>query len=292
MKKIIVSFLLMNLFAVSCCTRRQQEHSFTSVTARNLDSVYKDILVRRCGECAGSMKYDIDVGVIDLSLTVSLQSPSLQNLDCLKDYPLRNLDLFSATNLCDITGLRGMKGLRFLYISDSLVTNLSPLENGIFFSLSLIDTPIVDLHPLKSCSIRSLDLSGTKISDNELSVLTDVSDLRELALNSTKISDLKTITQLKLVSLSIDNTKVETILPLTNMPLRVLSLINLKIPENEIDILLEKADIDKRPLGIILPNENVKESKLWKAGVGVASEAEEALGVSGAAYQKKIKRGG
>ena len=81
---------------------------------------------------------------------------------------LRNKDID------DLARLRGMPGLRWLYLGDTDVSDLSPLAG------------LTDM--------RDLELSGTNVTD--LSPLTGMTNLRRLHINHTPVSDLSPLAEL------------------------------------------------------------------------------------------------
>ena len=122
------------------------------------------------------------------------------------------------------------------YLSDNGITSgyLEIGQNGMFY-LNLERSEIVDLSILKGMPIDSLRLSGTDVED--LSSISDFSEIFELRLSGTKISDLSPIANLPLRELKIDGTLVKNISSISNMPLRYLSMMGITV--TNIDVLKE-----------------------------------------------------
>ena len=105
---------------------------------------------------------------------------------------LQSLDV-TLCPLADLSGIVGMKGLRRLWVGDTLVADLAPLKG--LTSLEDVDlhgTAIGDesiQHLANLRALRRLDLQGTNVSDTAVSTLEQFTNLETLNLYRTKISN-------------------------------------------------------------------------------------------------------
>lgn len=90
---------------------------------------------------------------------------------------------------------RGLRGLRVLYLSRTLVTDpglahLEPLTSLEVLSLretSVTDAGLKHLRALRG--LRELDLEGTRVTDSGLTVLKELPALRKLYLERTRVTE-------------------------------------------------------------------------------------------------------
>jgi len=141
------------------------------------------------------------------------------------------------TGVTDLTPLQGMM-LRGLDLRGTAVTDIGPLRGLPLTELYLEGTAVSDLGPLRDTKLRSLYLSGTPVEDlsplrglplTELNLLgTNVEDLTPLRglpleflwLNETPVSDISALTHCPLVSLTLHRTLVTDLMPLIGTDLQ------------------------------------------------------------------------
>jgi Leucine-rich repeat (LRR) protein len=123
---------------------------------------------------------------------------------------LENLNL-TGTELTDLSVVPQFKFYEYtsLFLSDTNVTDLSPLKGKSFYSLFLRNTKIKDFSPLANIYVsETLDLSGNEIADLEFFANLKFG-LESLKLNSTNVSDLTPLGSFAYLDyLEIENTNV------------------------------------------------------------------------------------
>ncbi len=118
------------------------------------------------------------------------------------------------TGVSDLSPLAGLK-LFALYIEKTHVTDLSPIRGMPIRELYLSDTIVKDLSPLKGMPLQVLNLLRTRVHD--LEPLAKM-PLRTLWLNDTKVSSIEPLRGVPLESLTLKGTKVADLGPLEHMP--------------------------------------------------------------------------
>ena len=116
---------------------------------------------------------------------------------------------------------RDSNGQLQLDLSNSDITDLSPLKGMPLVSLNLAQTQIEDISPLEGFPLVTLDLTQTQVSD--LSVLSKL-PLQNLVLGATLVRDLGPLKYRPLNRLDVSYTKVRDLTPLKTMPLIRLDL--------------------------------------------------------------------
>jgi tetratricopeptide (TPR) repeat protein len=141
------------------------------------------------------------------------------------------------------------KGLCAVDLSNTSVSDLSPLKDIPISRLNLMRTSIFDLSPLKSLPLTSLNIAYTKISDlsplrgmrlTELNIgqtwVKDISPvkgmpLKFLNLDSLPVKDLSIVKGMPLERLGVHRTDVTDLSPLKDMPLAKLNMIGTQITD-------------------------------------------------------------
>ncbi|MCY2987934.1 MAG: leucine-rich repeat domain-containing protein, partial [Planctomycetota bacterium] len=178
---------------------------------------------------------------------------------------LTSLDL-SGLSVSNLSGLQYAIGLRFLNLSDTKVTDLSPLVpknrkvDGVVVGLwnleylGLDGTPLADLQPLTKLTklkVLSLDMDeGTNV-EHSLEPLRDLAKLTHLRVNNYGIQDVSPLGDLdNLQYLSLAGNKIQDMRPLAEIPsLSVLDLRNNQVVS--IDALLGQTIIDNFEPGYV-----------------------------------------
>jgi len=138
-----------------------------------------------------------DAGLDEISSLTGLRELGLRQAE-VKGSGLRHFSQLQSLDvtlcpLADLSGIAGMRGLRRLWVGDTLVTDLAPLKG--LTSLEEVDlhgTAIGDEsmpHLAGLRALRRLDLQGTNVSDAAVSTLEQLSNLETLNLYRTKISN-------------------------------------------------------------------------------------------------------
>jgi Leucine-rich repeat (LRR) protein len=153
---------------------------------------------------------------------MQLESLSLRkihgvDLHAVAQFPLKKLFLGTASGNLDLTALKGLK-LEELDLEGRPVSDLSPLQGMPLRELFLNGTKVTDLGPLRGMPLKRLECSGAPITD--LSPLAQCTALEVLAINRTRVEDLRALAGLKLVALRIDDTQVRDVSALRGMSLR------------------------------------------------------------------------
>ncbi len=129
------------------------------------------------------------------------------------------LDL-SNTPITDLTPLKGAP-ISKLWINDTAVSDLEPLRGLPLKRLFAGNTRVTDLAPLRGMPIIELTLNGTRISD--LSPLHGM-PLESLIIGGTDVADLEPLRGMAIKRLIFYDTKITDLRPLQGMPLEELSL--------------------------------------------------------------------
>ncbi len=205
-----------------------------TVAAMPVDQQFKAV-VGRLREC--NPRFDMQAKrIVRDGELVGLKFPAhsiddLRPLQALKK--LEVLDCGGAANdrgrIADLSPLRGLP-LKYLIISDNVVSDLSPLEGMPLISLCLArNVTLKNLKPLSGLPLKYLDLNHTSVSD--LSPLARAKHLQVLHLDQTLTSDLTPLRELPLTTLSVPFTKVADLSPLRGMGLNSLSLLDTPVTD-------------------------------------------------------------
>lgn len=164
---------------------------------------------------------------------------------------IRELRIYPALMLADITPLRALRSLKTLRIMDrGICTNIEALRGLPLEHLEIVGTEVRDLSPLKGMPLTYLgiwpfagdDLSplrGMKLKDGNLgggTILRDLEPLRGMplesfCLNHTDVHDLSPLAGMPLKRLEIQNTKVKDLTPLAGAPLEFLAFANTEVTD-------------------------------------------------------------
>lgn len=173
-----------------------------------------------------------DVG--DISVTrhmplekVDLRGTRVQDISPLKGKQIAELDV-SNTRIVDFRPLAGMP-LTFLDASGTLIVDLSVLKGMPLKHLSLARTKVSSLTYLSSMQLTHLDLSDTIVRD--VTPLRGIGTLDSLYLNNTDVTDINTLSGLKIANLSLSGTGVRDLSSLKSMPLRSLNLAGCQVSD-------------------------------------------------------------
>lgn len=149
--------------------------------------------------------------VVDLSPVSRMTDMKVLNLKATDGWGWdRNKETHSA--LADVSPLRKMTQLEYLYLRDTSVADLTPLRNMTHLrGLDLGGTLVTDLGPLEGMTeLEWLDISATQVSD--LSPLARMTNLRELFCGGTQVADLSPLTDLtEIRELGLSRTPVQEI---------------------------------------------------------------------------------
>ncbi len=127
------------------------------------------------------------------------------------------------TPVSDLSPLAGMPLTELDCYQCKGVTDLSPLHGAPLVSLDLGDTGVASLAPLAGATLKRLRAGHTKITD--LTSLSQLPALEELAIDGLPITDLAPLAKLHLTSLDCaGSTKITSIAPLRGQPLRFLRI--------------------------------------------------------------------
>ncbi len=155
-------------------------------------------------------------------------------------FDVNGFDLWiSGSGLSDLSAVRRLAGLQRLHVDSRDLSDISALTGLPLIYLSLGNTSVVDLSPLRGMKLQELMLSGSN-RIVEISVLqgmplkslttyaTGVADLsplegsslRRLNCSDTPVSDLSPIASLPLEALDIRSTRIKDWSPIARMPLQ------------------------------------------------------------------------
>lgn len=167
-------------------------------------------------------------------VAAELFDSGIRSVEALRGVPLRYLDL-SMTDVSDLSPLAGMP-LTELLIEQTPVSDISVLKGMSLEGLKLQDTRVTDLSPIYGMKLKELNLKGIPVSD--LAPLADM-PLQTLWVPDTNVVDLTPISQIKLVSLDVQDTQVSTLQPIAEMS----TLKRLNIANTPIDDLTPLKDL-------------------------------------------------
>lgn len=194
----------------------------------------------------------------------------LAPLDDLK--PLRNLPLevlyLGYTRVNDLSPLSGMRTLKRLSLTQTDVSDITPLANLSLVALDLSNSKARALYPLLNMPLQKLNLSHTQATD--FSVLRGM-PLVSLKIAQTRFRDLTLLKNMPLNLLDAAGTSVWNLRPLQGMPLEWLSLADTPIediawiegmPLKDLDISHTKVKNIKALRGMPLRSLNIKRTAI------------------------------
>lgn len=97
-------------------------------------------------------------------VVLSLSGTQVDDLSALAGAPLEELYLVR-TKVTDLGPLAGMRQLRSLWLNDSPVSDISPLQTVPLVSLTLAGTKVSDLSPLKGLPLKRLHVARSEVAD-------------------------------------------------------------------------------------------------------------------------------
>jgi hypothetical protein len=166
-----------------------------------------------------------------------IDGPGLQDISPVRALPGLRFIFSNSRSLTDLSSLRGMH-LVDVTVTNSGVADLSPLKGMKLTHLEVTGSPVSDLWPIKGMPLLDLQVAYTAVVDLSplegmklkcLNVggcgrLSDLSPLEgmpltELNLPGTAVSDLSPLKGMRLTYLGFPNTPVSDISPLSGMPL-------------------------------------------------------------------------
>jgi Leucine-rich repeat (LRR) protein len=158
--------------------------------------------------------------------SLELGGEQLSDLSPLQGMPLTGFTCF-AKRVTDLSPLRGMK-LRYLKFETGIVSDLAPLK-GMPLETLAVWGKVFDLSPLKGMKLVNLYLPGLKTDD--LTALSDMKTLKDLAIDLSNISDLSALRGLNLTGLNLSATQVSDLSPLQGMKLTWLTCSGAKVSD-------------------------------------------------------------
>ena len=136
----------------------------------------------------------------------------------------------------DISVLSGSK-ITMLTLRETAVTNLAPLKSCQIRSLSLHGSNISDISALEGSTFYLLDLTETAVTD--LAPVARITILDELRLRGTRVSDITPLQKSTIRSLDIRDTAVTNLAPIVKM--QKLEKLDLTTPQ-----LMQNLDVLRR----------------------------------------------
>ncbi|MCM8533891.1 MAG: hypothetical protein NE330_22200, partial [Lentisphaeraceae bacterium] len=122
--------------------------------------------------------------------------PNVGRLIPLIDLPINKIDASNAV-LYNIDGLRGMKSLKHLNLSDTYVEVLDPLSGLELDYLNLSNTCVVELKPLRNSKVKYLDIRGQKLK--YLTSLMEMTNIEKIRLDESKYKSYKDKRELRVM---------------------------------------------------------------------------------------------
>ena len=213
----------------------QPGHYPVGITLRDADGrSTSDLFVLSLGA-----ELEFEDSNLEAAVREALDRPS----DPLVDVDVLGLGTLNATNsgIADLGGIEALEGLSFLQLFGNDITDITPLrELTRLTNLSLGGSEISDLEPLEDLvNLTSLSLHDSGIDDltavsgftqlvfldlgfndlgDDIEPLTNVSNLRQLNLSGTQLSDVSPLAELEeLQTLEIATNSIEDITPLETL---------------------------------------------------------------------------
>ncbi len=197
------------------------------------------------------------------------------------------LRFVNAWGVRDLTGIECAINATDISLSESMVTDLSPLSELVKLEELKItgSKELVDLEPLKGLeNLTYLELQGLGITN--LEPLSDITNLESLSIQNADLSDLSPLSELsKLIYLSLRNDKINNLEPLGSLE----NLNTLDLTENEIQSLeglssllnLEWLGLDTNQISDLEPISNL-------TGLGTLSVRSNRISVIDVAAEMRI----
>ncbi len=190
----------------------------------------------------------------------------LENLPILVLPPTLRAVVRKELRLSDVVPLTkdNIKQLTRLHAWKKGVVNVQGLEFAVNLTeLELGGNPIEDISPLRSLmQLTHLGLGATNLSDPDLSLLSELTSLRYLALWDNQISDLSPLASLtSLVGLDLGGNQISDVSPLSELT----DLVELSLGDNQISdvsplatlIALQELSLANNPLSDLRPLSNL-----------------------------------
>ncbi|MFA6564686.1 MAG: SUMF1/EgtB/PvdO family nonheme iron enzyme [Verrucomicrobiia bacterium] len=125
--------------------------------------------------------------------------------------------LLNEAAIADISPLAALSGLRVLSLDNTKISDLSPLKGMALRNLNCGHSSVSDLSVLRGMPLEILYFTQTEVGD--LSPLAGM-PLDTLSCQATRVHDLSPLKGMKLTGLVCDRTQVTDLSPLTAMPLK------------------------------------------------------------------------
>lgn len=143
-------------------------------------------------------------GVTDFALEIThglvFSATNINDLSVLKGLPIESLRLFCCRNITNLTALSGMK-LKSIDLYKTPVSDISPLKGMNLEELNLLGTGVTDISVLKGMPLKILYLPND-VSD--ISPLRGMDYLVYLCMSSRNVTDLSPLAGMKLEVLDIN----------------------------------------------------------------------------------------
>lgn len=136
-----------------------------------------------------------------------LEGNGVRDLGPLKGMPLTKLYL-NDTRVDDLSPLKGAAELRELNLVGTRVSDLGPLEKTPLRMLWVSGCPVRDITPLSKVPLVSVTLADTEVSD--LSPLKGHPTLKRLHIAGTEVTDLSALSSLRLTRLIFTPRRIKT----------------------------------------------------------------------------------
>ena len=187
-------------------------------------------------------------------LPVLIMHPALRAV-VRKELRLSNVVPLTEDNIKQLTRLHAWK---------KGIVNVQGLEFAVNLTeLDLAGNPIEDINPLQELiNLTRLGLGATNLSDSDLSLLSELTDLRYLGLWSNQISDISPLASLtSLVALDLGGNQISDLSPLSELT----DLVELALGDNQISDLsplsvlmeLRNLSLSNNPLSDLRPLSNL-----------------------------------
>ncbi len=214
---VLVSLIVLSQLYLTVISGENINADFV-VSANNNESTQSVVLDRNIKNQDGI----VNVPDKNLKAAINEQLRKPYNADITED-EMKMIISLSAENkgISDVTGLEYATGLRYLYLKNNSITDISPLKNLNLSELVLTNNQVVDATPLMEKRFEHLFLSNNNISN-----LSPFKDIRayKLDLSNNGISDISHLNLQNTQYLKLENNQISDISILKNEPFRGLSL--------------------------------------------------------------------
>lgn len=185
-------------------------------------------------------------------LYIPLQN--ITDISALEGCPVKTLFL-NGNEITDFSVLATMPNLESLYIGNTPISDLPDLSQCENLNMLNIDYLILnDLEPLRNTGITDIEILGTRVLDNDYSVLKDMGTLRRLTMDEPEsgmmdvVGELTTLSELSVATWPYKN--IEKVSTLTN--LKILSLSSSKLQNlSGIEALQKLEILDLFPCSVL-----------------------------------------